>query len=123
MSLITRRRLLTTGLAAAGASGLAAAARLAVRYGLVPPDHGGLYGAGETLTYAAHRLLMANGSMAREFDRSQISRVAPVNGAVPQTDDYQALLRTGFVDWRLEVAGLVDRPSLFSLMDLKRMPS
>ena len=56
--MISRRRLLTTGLtAAAGASGLAVAARLAARYGLVPPDHGGLYGAGETITYAAHRLL------------------------------------------------------------------
>ena len=124
MSRITRRRLLTTGLAAAaGASGLAVAARLAGRYGLVPPDHGGLYGAGETLTYATHRLLMANGSMAREFDRSQISRVAPVNGRVPQSDEYQALLHNGFEEWRLAVDGLVERPSSFSLAELRRMPS
>jgi uncharacterized 2Fe-2S/4Fe-4S cluster protein (DUF4445 family) len=73
MSGITRRRLLTTGLTvAAGASGLGVAARLANRYGLIPPDHGGVYGAGETLTYAAQRLLMSQGSMAREFDRSRI---------------------------------------------------
>jgi DMSO/TMAO reductase YedYZ molybdopterin-dependent catalytic subunit len=124
MSGITRRRLLTTGLTvAAGASGLGVAARLANRYGLIPPDHGGVYGAGETLTYAAQRLLMSQGSMAREFDRSQISSVAPVNGRVPSSDDYQALLRTGFADWHLEVDGLVARPASFSLAELKRMPA
>ena len=52
---------------AAGASGLAAAARLADRYGLIPPDHGGIYGVGETLTYGSQRLLMSLGSRAREF--------------------------------------------------------
>ena len=45
--MLTRRRLMTTGLSAlAGASGIAIAARLADRYGLIPPDHGGDYGAG-----------------------------------------------------------------------------
>src|SRR5438132_618002 len=78
--LITRRKVITTGLTAiAGASGLAAAARLADRYGLIPPDHGGIYGAGETLTYAAQRVLMSRHSLAREFAPSQISKVAPVN--------------------------------------------
>ena len=53
MSKISRRKLFTTGLAAtAGVSGLAAAVSLARRYGLVPPDAGGIYGPGETLTYA-----------------------------------------------------------------------
>jgi DMSO/TMAO reductase YedYZ molybdopterin-dependent catalytic subunit len=121
--MISRRRLITTGLTAvAGASGLAAAARLAAQYGLVPPDHGGLYGAGETLTYAAHRLLTLHQPLAREFDRSQISRVAPVNGGPPDGDDYQRLLRRNFAEWRLEVDGLVARPSSFSLDELKRMP-
>ena len=120
--MISRRRLITTGLTAvAGASGLAVAARLAARYGLVPPDHGGLYGAGETLTYAAHRLLTLHQPLAREFDRSQISRVAPVNGGPPDTDEYQRLLRRNFAEWRLEVDGLVARPSSFSLAELKRM--
>ena len=74
MSNLSRRKLITTGLAAtAGASGLAVAARLADRYGLIPPDHGGIYGAGETLTYASQRLLTRH-SLAREFPRSQISK-------------------------------------------------
>ena len=121
--MISRRRLITTGLtAAAGASGLAVAARLASRYGLVPPDHGGLYGAGETITYAAQRLLTLHQPLAREFDRSQISRVAPVNGGPPQSDDYQRLARRHFAEWRLQVDGLVARPSAFSLADLQRLP-
>jgi DMSO/TMAO reductase YedYZ molybdopterin-dependent catalytic subunit len=121
--MISRRRLITGSLTAvAGASGIAAAARLAAQYGLIPPDHGGLYGAGETLTYAAHRLLTLHQPLAREFNRSQISRVAPVNGGPPDGDDYQRLLRRNFAEWRLEVDGLVARPSSFSLAELKRMP-
>lgn len=43
MSNLSRRKLITTGLAAtAGVSGLAVAARLAARYGLIPPDYRGL---------------------------------------------------------------------------------
>ena len=50
--LLSRRKLITAGLATtAGASGLAVAARLADRYGLIPPDHGGIYGVGDALTY------------------------------------------------------------------------
>ena len=41
-------------------------------YGLVPLDHGGLYGLGETLTYASQRLLTRH-SLAREFPRNRIS--------------------------------------------------
>ncbi len=121
---LTRRKLITTGLvAAAGASGLAAAARLADRYGLIPPDDGGIYGVGETLTYAAQRLLMAHHSVAREFNRSDISSVAPVNGAPPETEAYERLLSRQFAEWRLVVDGLVARPSSFSLAELQRLPS
>ena len=122
-ALFTRRKLITTGLAAAaGASGLAVAARLAGRYGLIPPDHGGVYGIGETLTYATQRILGSYQSLAREFDRGQISKVAPVNGEPPESDAYQRLLAGDFAEWRLVVDGLVARPSSFSLADLKRFP-
>jgi hypothetical protein len=57
--------LITSGVAAtAGLAGLTAAARLAQRYGLIPPDDGGIYGPGRTLTYAAQRLLTTH-SLAR----------------------------------------------------------
>jgi DMSO/TMAO reductase YedYZ molybdopterin-dependent catalytic subunit len=121
---VSRRKLLTTGLAtAAGASGLAIAARLADHYGLVPPDHRGIYGVGQTLTYATQRLLTSHHSLAREFNRSEISKVAPVNGEPPPTDQYRHFLAGGFADWRLTVDGLVARPSSFSLAELKQFPS
>jgi DMSO/TMAO reductase YedYZ molybdopterin-dependent catalytic subunit len=121
---MSRRKLIGTGLAtAAGASGVAIAARLADRYGLIPPDNGGVLGIGQTLTYASHRLLTSHHSLAREFDRSQISKVAPVNGVPPKTDVYRRLLASGFADWRLTIDGLVARPLTFSLAELKRLPA
>ena len=82
MSKISRRAFVTTGLAAAGVAGLATAAGIAKRYGLVPPDSGGIYGPGETLTYAAQRLLTTH-SLAREFPRSMISEKPFANELAP----------------------------------------
>jgi DMSO/TMAO reductase YedYZ molybdopterin-dependent catalytic subunit len=118
--LFTRRKLIGLG---AGVSGLAIAARLADRYGLIPPDHGGVYGVGETLTYASQRLLMAHHPLAREFNRSEISKVFPVSGDPPESETYRRLLADGFSQWRLRVDGLVARPTSFSLEELKRRPS
>jgi len=120
---LTRRKLITTGLvAAAGASGLGVAAALASRYGLIPPNHRGIFGPSETLTYAAQRVLIPRHSLAREFNRSEISKVAFVNGKPPQNEAYQRHVAGGFADWRLTVDGLVARPSSFSVADLKRFP-
>ena len=119
----SRRKLITTGLAAtAGVSSLAVAAKLADQYGLIPPDHGGLYGPGTTLTYAAQRLLTRN-SFAREFRRSQISKPAYANGKPPSDETFKRLQAGGFADWRLDVDGMVARPTSFSLADLKGYPS
>jgi len=119
----TRRTLVTAALAtAAGASGLGAAVYFAGRYGLIPPDHGGIYGVGETLTYATQRLLTSGQPLAREFKRSEISKVPIVNGPAPEDEAYRALLADGFKDWRLQVEGMVARPTSFSLEELKRLP-
>jgi DMSO/TMAO reductase YedYZ molybdopterin-dependent catalytic subunit len=122
--LLTRRKLIMTGLAgAAGTAGSLAAARLAGRYGLVPPDHGGVYGVAETLTYATQRILTSRQSLAREFDRSQISKVVPVNGPPPENEIYERLAAADFEQWHLSVEGLVRRPAALSLAELKRFPS
>lgn len=122
MSNLSRRKLITGGLtAAAGAAGLAVAARLANRYGLIPPDYGSLYGAGATLTYASQRLLTRH-SMAREFPRSFISKNPFPNGDPPRDADFKRLEAAGFADWRLSVEGMVARPASFSLADLKSYP-
>ncbi len=121
---LTRRTFITAGLAtAAGASGLGAAVHLADRYRLIPPKHGGILGVGETLTYASQRLLTSRYSMAREFSRSEISAIAPVNGPHPIDETYLALLADGFTDWRLSIEGFVARPMSFSLDELKRLPA
>jgi DMSO/TMAO reductase YedYZ molybdopterin-dependent catalytic subunit len=123
MSNLSRRKLIATGVAAtAGASGLAVAAGLARRYGLIPPDHGGLYGAGETLTYAAQRILTHH-SAAREFSPSQISKTPFPNAVAPPSDDFKRLQSGGFAGWRLAVDGMVARPASFSLAQLKGYPS
>lgn len=123
MSKMTRRKFVTAGLAtAAGATGLAAAAHLANRYGLIPPDGGGLYGPGETLTYAAQRVLAGN-APAREFPRSMISRVPFANEIAAPSDQFKALQAGGFADWRLTVDGMVAQPTAFSLADLRTLPT
>ncbi len=123
MSKISRRKLITGGVVAtAGVSGVALAARLARKYGLVPPDHGGLYGAGETLTYAAQRLLTRH-SLAREFSPDQITKPPFANFVAPMPDVYKKSQAGGFADWRLTVDGLVERPGEFSLAQLKSFPA
>jgi len=122
MGSMTRRKLITGGIAAAaGVSGLAVAARMARRYGLVPPDCGGVYGPGETLTYAAQRLLTRH-SMAREFSRSMISKTPFANETAPPTPEFLRMQSGGFADWHLAVDGMVAHPTTFSLADLKRLP-
>jgi hypothetical protein len=82
MSTLSRRSLVVGGVAAA-AAGIGGATHLAGRYGLIPPDHTGILGVGKTLTYASQRLLTSRDALAREFPRSEISEVHPVNGLPP----------------------------------------
>ena len=123
MTDLSRRKLIIGGLAAtAGVSGLGLAARIARRYGLIPPDHGGIYGLGETLTYASQRLLTRH-SLAREFHPSQISKRPLANEIPPLNEAFKHLQAGGFADWRLSVNGMVDRPASFSLAQLRSYPS
>jgi DMSO/TMAO reductase YedYZ molybdopterin-dependent catalytic subunit len=122
---ISRRKLITTGfVAAGGVAGLDVAARLARKYGLVPPglippDYGGIYGPGETLTYAAQRLLTRR-SRAREFPRSYISQTPYADEIGPLGPAFDELKAGG---WRLSVDGMVARPRSFSLAELRSYPS
>jgi DMSO/TMAO reductase YedYZ molybdopterin-dependent catalytic subunit len=122
MKSISRRKLITTGIAAAaGVSGVAVADRLARRYGLIPPDCGGIYGPGETLTYAAQRILTKH-SLAREFPRSMISKDPFANAVAPPSDIFKRSHAGAFSDWRLAVGGMVAHPLSLSLADLRSMP-
>lgn len=123
MNPISRRRLIATGLAATtGVAGLAAADRIAQRYGLIPPDHSGPFGAGETLTYAAQRLLTTH-SPAREFPRSMISEAPFANETAPPSEEFKRHQAAGFADWRLQVEGMVAHPLSLSIADLRSLPN
>ncbi len=123
MTHLSRRRLIMGGLATTAAvSGLGGAGRIAQKYGLIPPDHGGIYGLGETLTYASQRLLTRH-SLAREFDVSQVSKRPLANEIPPLNETFRGLQAGGFTDWRLSVNGMVERPAAFSLAQLKSYPS
>jgi len=116
--MISRRQLLA---AAAGATGLGVAARVAQTSGLIPPDHGGLYGLGETLTYGAQKLLTAH-SLAREFPRGLISNPPFANEVAPFNDEFKHHQATGFADWKLSIDGMVAKPQAFSVADIKALP-
>ncbi len=123
MSKLSRRKLIMSGIAAtAGVSGLGVAAHLAQKYGLVPPDSGGVWGLGETLTYASQRLLTRH-SLAREFPKSKISNPPLANEMPPLNDAFKRLQAGGFADWRLTIDGMVAKPASFSLAQLKSYPS
>jgi DMSO/TMAO reductase YedYZ molybdopterin-dependent catalytic subunit len=114
-----RRTLIAASL---GTAGLAAAARIASEYGLIPPDSGNIYGPGATLTYGVQSLLTRH-SLAREFTRGQISKSPFANGRPLKDVNYLRMQAAGFADWRLAVEGMVSRPGSFSLADLHSYPA
>ncbi len=123
MSKISRRKFISTGLAvAAGAAGITVAAKVAQHHGFVPPDAGGLYGPGETLTYAAQRVLTRH-SMAREFSHAGISENPFANEVDPLNDEFKRLQAASFVDWCVTVDGMAARPASFSLAEIRSFPT
>ena len=78
----------------------------------------------ESVTRRMQRLLGGNHSLAPEYAEADLSKEFKANGTLdPDDDDYQALASKQFVDWRLEVTGLVNRPAQYSLDELRAMPS
>ena len=83
-----------------------------------------LLGSAEGLTRRVHRLITPRKAMAREYTEADRSPVFPTNGTTnPGTPEYAASAENDFADWRLKVGGLVERPSSFSLSELRRFPS
>ncbi|RAK64761.1 molybdopterin-binding protein [Phenylobacterium kunshanense] len=79
---------------------------------------------GEGVTRRAQRLLVDRMALAREYPPQAISRDFRPNGTTaPDSDEYQALVTTGFQDWRLDIGGLVERPLSLSLADLRAAPT
>src|SRR5215203_5242003 len=77
----------------------------------------------ETLSRGVHHLLGSRPSMAQEFTEADLSPSFRSNGtSMPESEEYQALAKSGFVDWQLEVGGLVEKPTKMTLAELRAMP-
>lgn len=115
----SRRGALRTALASVGTLALAGCDRLSAERGVVD-----VLKSAQHLSHAAHRLVAGRQAMAQEFTQADVAAHFRANGTlVPADADYQALMQGGFADWRLEVAGLVERPMAFSLAELRAMPA
>ena len=78
----------------------------------------------EGLTRRVQRLVVPREALAPEYSRADISADFRANGSVdPAASDYLALKAGDFVDYRLEIGGLVERPLSLSLSDLRARPS
>lgn len=117
MSGITRRSLVGLGAVAVGV----AATKAADGLGLLAPDSAGVYGPGEALTYAAHRLLASNSS-AREFAPEDISKPPFANEVGKLPDSFRQMQTAGFANWHLRVDGMVAKPLSLVLDEIKAMP-
>jgi len=79
---------------------------------------------GEKATHAAQGLILPRKAVAQEFPDSQMSPKFRSNGtSQPANPEYLALAENDFLDYRLEVGGLVEQPRRFSLAELRALPS
>jgi DMSO/TMAO reductase YedYZ molybdopterin-dependent catalytic subunit len=115
----SRRHALRGALAGLGAMTLAGCDRLSHNEGFVDALKGA-----EQLSRGVHRGIGNRRAMAQEFAEADVAAHFKANGTqMPRDADYQAQLKNGFADWRLEVGGLVERPAAYTLAELRAMPS
>lgn len=81
-------------------------------------------GLGEEATYKTQRLIVPRKAMAQEFPPADLSPNFRSNGtAFPNNPVYLKLAENGFADYRLEIVGLVERPLVLSLAEIRNLPS
>jgi DMSO/TMAO reductase YedYZ molybdopterin-dependent catalytic subunit len=99
-----------------------------------PPTYGNILRMGDVLTYKAHRMLLPANSLAREYDYHDITSVPAIGTTNPADPEksaynseygpmYEQLLADDYARFGLVVEGSVMHPRVFSLADLKRLPS
>lgn len=119
MSSVTRRRWLQRTLTALGGLTVTACDRIAES-----PRVNSTLGWAEEVNLRVQRVLLGRKALAREYTENDISREFRANGTTnPDTEEYNALAKGRFLDWKLVVGGLVERPLQLSLEELRSMPS
>ncbi|WP_174280452.1 molybdopterin-dependent oxidoreductase [Sphingomonas bacterium] len=79
---------------------------------------------GDKINWHLQRALIDRAALAPEYRPDQISPVFRQNGSQnPNTPAYNALVASGFADWRLRVGGLVRQPLALSLAQLHGLPA
>lgn len=120
---MNRRRFLTH--AGAGASALTLAG-CDVLDGLNDRDFAArnVVASANSLTYRVQRLLGGGHTLAPEYTEADIRQSQHPNGVTaPEDEDYLALARSGFANYRLKVIGLVEKPLELSRENLMAMPA
>jgi DMSO/TMAO reductase YedYZ molybdopterin-dependent catalytic subunit len=88
------------------------------------PWFANLLDSAEKVTQYVQRAITGRSALAPEYSESELSPDFKSNGTQDPSDAaYQALAKNGFADWRLEIGGLVERPTRFSLAELRAFPS
>ena len=119
MSRLLTRRAALTGIAAGSAGLLAGCDTIAS----APATRDILF-SGERFHRLLHRALTDRNALAREFAPEQMSPVFRANGTRdPGTPQYSAAAAQGFANWRIDIAGLVDRPYSLSMAQIRSMPA
>ncbi len=78
----------------------------------------------ETVTRFVQRAVTGRNTLAPEYTEADLSTDFRANGTTDPADSgYHALAKNGFADWRLEIGGLVERPTRFSLAELRALPA
>ena len=80
----------------------------------LPPTYGSLLRMADNVTYAAHRALLPQDALVKEYSEKDVTPFPAIGTTNARVD---------VATWRLSVEGLVARPQSFSLEDLKRLPA
>ena len=114
-----RRRFLGQALAVGGVALLAGCDRLSSNKTFKE-----ILASSDKLTDKTFHALTPENALAQEFTEADLSPYFKANGSVnPKTPEYLALLNNNFVDYRLKVFGLVEKPLALSLPELRALPS
>ena len=91
----------------------------------VPPRvRGGLIGAADVLTMSTNRLLLSRQQLAREYRRSEVADPFPTwNQTNPRNDGVSAPPVGRVQELALPIGGLVERPLVLSLDEIRSLPA
>jgi len=105
---LTRRQAIAGGLASIGGVALTGCSRN------LPPTYGSLLRMADNLTYVAHRALLPQQALVKEYGEHDITPFPAIGTTNHHVDR---------ANWTLSVDGRVSRPRTFTLAQLKALPS